>query len=88
MQKDYVYPEVGNRIPPRLWKEYGSHPINVSAKAKAEEILASHFPQHINDEVDARIRSSYDIRLPREQMKPSMGSDSIDNPPATTETNR
>jgi len=24
MQKDYVYPEVGNRFPPDLWKEMGS----------------------------------------------------------------
>ena len=80
MQKDYVYPDVGNRFPPDLWKEYGSNPINVPAREKAQEILATHFPAHISDEIDARIRSSYDIRLPREQMKSSasMGSDSID----------
>jgi trimethylamine--corrinoid protein Co-methyltransferase len=80
MQKDYVYPEVANRFPPDLWKELGSQPINVPARQKTEEILASHFPQHISDEIDARIRSKYDIRLPREQMKPaSTGSDSIEN---------
>jgi len=69
MQKDYVYPEVGNRFPPDLWKEQGSPPINVPARLKAQEILTSHFPQQISEKLDARIRSSFDIRLPREQMK-------------------
>ena len=70
MQKDYVYPEVGNRFPPGLWKEMGSLPINIPARDKAQEILADHFPRHINEELDTRIRSNFDIRLPREQMKP------------------
>jgi trimethylamine--corrinoid protein Co-methyltransferase len=70
MLKDYVYPEVGNRFPPDLWKEMGSQPINLLAREKTREVLASHFPQHISEELDARIRSRFDIRLPREQMKP------------------
>ena len=70
MLKDYVYPEVGNRFPPDLWKEMGSQPINVPARGKTQEILATHFPQHISDQLDARIRDNFDIRLPREQMKP------------------
>jgi len=69
MQKDYVYPEVGNRFPPDLWKEMGSSPINTPAREKTLDILNSHFPEHINNQLDARIRSSFDIRLPREQMK-------------------
>jgi len=68
MQKDYVYPEVGNRFPPSLWKEQGSPPINVAARQKAQGILASHFPQQISEKLDAQIRSRFDIRLPREQM--------------------
>ena len=71
MQRDYVYPEVGNRFPPALWEELGSNPINVPAREKTQAILAEHFPSHISDELDARIRAQYDIRLPRELMKPS-----------------
>lgn len=70
MLKDYVYPDVGNRFPPDLWKEQGSQPINALAKIKTQEILASHFPDHIDDTLDANIRSNFDIRLPREQMRP------------------
>jgi len=70
MQKDYLYPEVGNRYPPDLWREYGSQPINTAAQDKTREILATHFPHHISEVVDARIRADYDIRLPRKQMNP------------------
>jgi hypothetical protein len=31
--------------------------------------LQTHWPQHISDELDARIRAEFNILLPREQMK-------------------
>lgn len=71
MQKDYVYPEVGNRFPPDLWMELGAQEINIPARERTQAILAEHFPSHISDELDARIRSQFDIRLPREWMKPA-----------------
>ena len=71
MQSDYVYPEVGNRLTPSEWAEQGSKDAREVAREKTQDILSSHFPSHISDEVDARIRSQFDIRLPREQMKPS-----------------
>ncbi|NKB62158.1 MAG: methyltransferase [Gammaproteobacteria bacterium] len=70
MEKDYVYPEVGNRLTPSEWREYGSQPINSPAQRITEEILETHFPNHISDELDARLREQFDILLPREQMKP------------------
>ena len=48
MQKDYVYPEVGNRLTPAEWKEQGAHAINRPAQQKTQEILATHFPEHIS----------------------------------------
>ncbi|MGI9310421.1 MAG: trimethylamine methyltransferase family protein, partial [bacterium] len=69
MQRDYVYPQVGNRLTPAEWKEIGAHPINVPAQQKTQEILATHFPAHVNDDLDARLREEFDIRLPREWMK-------------------
>ena len=69
MQRDYVYPEVGNRLTPAEWREIGANPVNAAARAKAEEILATHFPSHINDELDARLRKEFDVCLPRAQMK-------------------
>ena len=66
---NYVYPEVGNRLTPAEWREIGGNPVNVPAREKTMEILATHFPDHINDELDARLREEFDIQLPREQMK-------------------
>jgi trimethylamine--corrinoid protein Co-methyltransferase len=69
METDYVYPDVGNRLTPAEWKELGAKTVNDVAREKTREILDTHFPGHISDEVDARIREQFDIRLPREQMK-------------------
>lgn len=65
MQRDYYYPELANRMAPTLWMEEGSPDAWGLAKAKAREILAAHRPVYIDPEVDARIRSSYPIRLPQ-----------------------
>ena len=69
MQRDYVYPVVGNRLTPAEWQEIGGNPVNVPAREKTKEILATHFPTHVDDELDARLREEFDIHLPREQMK-------------------
>jgi len=69
MQRDYVYPEVGNRLTPAEWQELGGHPVNIPAREKTREILSAHFPAHINDATDAKLREEFDIRLPRGMMK-------------------
>lgn len=70
MQTDYVYPEVGNRLTPAEWMELGSKAINQPAREKTREILDTHFPGHVSEETDTRLRELFDIRLPREQMRP------------------
>ena len=69
METDYVYPDVGNRLTPAEWQELGSKTMDQVAREKTIEILDTHFPSHVSDELDERIRTSFDIRLPREQMK-------------------
>ena len=69
MQKDYVYPEVGNRLTPAEWQELGAQPVNTAAREKTQEILSTHFPEHIGEELDAKLRAEFDIRLPRKLMK-------------------
>lgn len=69
MQRDYVYPDLGDRLPPAEWIKLGAEPVEVRARRRAREILDSHFPGHVPDDVDGRVRASFDIRLPREQMK-------------------
>ena len=71
MQRDYVYPELGDRLTPAEWMEMGARPIDARARELAQSILQSNFPSHIPHDVDARIREQFDIRIPREQMKPA-----------------
>lgn len=73
MQREYVYPEVGDRTSPKEWKEMGSTDVVTKARAKVKEILGSHYPSHIGEEIDAAIRAEADIKLPREFMRPGSG---------------
>ena len=68
MECDYVYPDVGNRQSPKEWKESDRPDILEAASRKTREILASHFPSHISEEMDQAIRARYPVRLPRKNM--------------------
>ena len=71
MQREYVYPEVADRASPKEWAEQGSSNVVERAQAKMREILASHFPNHVAEAVDDRLRERFDIKLPREVMQPN-----------------
>jgi len=73
MQREYVYPVVGDRTSPKQWKEIGSTDVVHKARDRVRQILASHYPSHIGEEVDRAIRAAADIRLPREFMRPGNG---------------
>jgi trimethylamine--corrinoid protein Co-methyltransferase len=68
MQKDYVYPVVGDRSSPKEWREQGSTDVLQRARQRTREILATHYPRHISDTVDSRIREEFPINLKRERM--------------------
>ena len=69
MQREYIYPDIGDRTSPKEWKEQGSTTILERAKVKVEDILSSHYPAHIPADVDARIRESCPVKLPLSAMK-------------------
>jgi len=73
MQREYVYPEVGDRTSPKEWKERGSTDVVTKARARVKEILSSHYPAHIPADIDAAVRAQSDIKLPREFMRPGNG---------------
>jgi trimethylamine--corrinoid protein Co-methyltransferase len=70
MQKEYIYPGVGNRMSPKEWNEAGKPDIVERAAARKREILSTHYPDYIPRELDERIRAKHDIKLPREVMEP------------------
>ena len=70
MKTDYVYPEISDRRTYSEWIDDGSKDIREIAQEKVREILFNHYPNHINDQLDSEIRKQFDIRLPRENMRP------------------
>ena len=70
MQKDYVYPEVGNRMSPKEWNEAKKPNLVEVAAKKKDKILSEYFPNHIPKDVDDMIRANHNIKLDRAFMQP------------------
>ena len=71
METEYVYPAVGDRRSPNEWNEQGATNVLQRAAARVRELLASHYPAHIDEAIDAEIRSRFPIKLAREAMRPT-----------------
>jgi trimethylamine--corrinoid protein Co-methyltransferase len=65
MQSEYTYPLVGDRLSPDNWVDAGAKAVDEVAHEYVARVLAEHHPNHIDPEVDARIRETFDIRLTR-----------------------
>ncbi len=68
MQREYIYPEIGDRTSPKEWAEQGKPVLIEQARRKVDDILGSHYPTHIPAEVDTAIREKFKIELPLEAM--------------------
>jgi trimethylamine---corrinoid protein Co-methyltransferase len=69
MQKEYVYPLLGNRMSPKEWNEAGKPDIIARATAKKREILSTYYPGYLPRAIDDGIRRNHDIKLPRAVME-------------------
>jgi trimethylamine--corrinoid protein Co-methyltransferase len=63
MQTEYIYPELSDRSSPKEWEELGKPNLVAEAVKRKNQILSEFVPQHIPEELDARIRADYGIRL-------------------------
>lgn len=68
MKSDYFYPHLGDRRSPTDWEENGARSVGDTARDRARELLSTHFPTHISDQMDRRLRDQFDIRLTRKQI--------------------
>lgn len=71
MQTDFLYPRLADRRDPEQWQAAGAPDIRRPAKARAREILGTHFPAAIPADIEAAIRAEFDIRLPADVMRPA-----------------
>lgn len=70
MQSEYIYPEIASRLSPKEWEEAQKPDIVKAASKRKAQILASHFPTHIPEYLDAALRQRFDIQLPKSAMRP------------------
>ncbi|MEM7173008.1 MAG: trimethylamine methyltransferase family protein [Pseudomonadota bacterium] len=68
MKSDYVYPVVGDRRTPEDWEADGAQDMRARAKAKTREILGEHFPDHLSEALDRKLRQDFDLLIPRADM--------------------
>ena len=68
MQSEYIYPQIADRSSPDDWQTKGAQDMWARAKTRVREILEDHYPAHLSDQADARIRERFPIRLPRSVM--------------------
>lgn len=69
MQKDYVYPAVGDRLSPDDWADAGATSAADRAHEYVTATLADHHPDHVSPQADSRIRDLLPIRLPVEAVR-------------------
>ncbi|MBM3573275.1 MAG: trimethylamine methyltransferase, partial [Alphaproteobacteria bacterium] len=71
MKSDFLYPAIADRRTPEEWAAAGAPDIRSVANRRARDILARHFPNHLESALSHDLRSRFDIRLPMEAMRPS-----------------
>ena len=70
MQKDYLYPTIGDRENINNWIDQGSTDVVQRAHLKVQEILDNHYPENWDEETDKKIREQFPVRLDRNRMRP------------------
>jgi len=73
MRSEYEYPRLSDRSTPGEWEAAGSPDIRKRAAHRVRTILASHYPEYIDPDIDRKIRQHFPIELPREAMSPGNG---------------
>ncbi|NND90659.1 MAG: trimethylamine methyltransferase family protein [Granulosicoccus sp.] len=64
MQREYIYPVIGDRTSPKEWAEQGKPNLNKRARQCVDDILGTHYPRHIDPETDHAIRQRFNVQLP------------------------
>lgn len=65
MQRDYVYPDVGDRSSPKEWLELKRPELLATAKRTLDTLMAEH-PTHLADDIDDAIRAQHNVLLSKE----------------------
>ena len=73
METDYLYPDLADRSAPGVWEEEGSVDMMGRAQQSVKDLLADHYPDHLDSKTDSAIRARFPVKLAPEDMKPGNG---------------
>ena len=73
MRSGYEYPSLADRSTVEEWQAGGSPDIREQAGKRVKSILSSHYPEYIDAATDAKIRTTFPIRLAPEHMHAGSG---------------
>ncbi len=73
METEYLYPDLADRGPPKIWEEAGVPDMRMRARERVRELLSTHYPDYIDSKTDAAIRARYPIKLETAAMAPACG---------------
>ncbi|MEX3008185.1 trimethylamine methyltransferase family protein [Hoeflea sp. TYP-13] len=73
MESEYVYPDLMDRSPTDRWQEEGSTDLFERSRTKAAQLLATHYPNYLGKEMDARVRDRFPIRISQTDMTTASG---------------
>ena len=65
MQRDHVYPALGDRTSPKEWAELGQPELIPRAKARVSEILSGPNPAALDPMTEDALRQRFPLHLPR-----------------------
>jgi trimethylamine--corrinoid protein Co-methyltransferase len=74
MEVDFQYPRIADRTSPEEWEAAGSIEMRERARGRTREILDTHYPDHLNSDMDRALRDRFDIHLPRDAMSSPKGN--------------
>jgi len=71
METEYLYPRLSDRNNQSAWKEDGSQDLFQRARQHVKDMLSVKYPNYIGDDIDAKIRNKYPIRISKSDMQAS-----------------
>jgi len=63
MERDYFYPKLGDRLEPTAWEEAGAQDAWTVANEKVRELLSQESTNYIDQTIDGKIRSTFNIKI-------------------------
>ena len=68
METDFLYPKIADRNGLGVWEAEGATSMLERAQTRVTEVMNAHYPDHVDEAVDAAIRAKFPIMLEKSAM--------------------